>query len=502
MNYKLIKKLSGSILILSTIFLGLVSCYDNGYEEYVPPTGNVNNIQPSTLFTTSTKAEDNMSIVFRSYSTDAASYLWDFGDGNSSTEANPDYTYTKGGLYKVKLTTKSSDGLIAVDSSNVSPIFVDFNISKVDSEVTFENLTDGANKLTWDFGDNETIDWDSIDTTQDPNFSPKHAYKTAETFVATLTATNFLGVKVSVSKNIEGLVLSTVPDFTFKTSSLTATFTDASVLAVSHSWDFGDGNSSTDESPVHTYAVRGTYNVTLTTKNDAGVSRSITKPVPVGGVEPTFKAIVQNGTADEFTKETGDNADAWDMTPNSTVKDNSGATVTSPYKFHADDNPNGWNNSDLNSYIDNTYCKDEQPGSSSDGNYVNGSKTRGVKLYSPCRRLYQVVQVEAGVEYTFTIQSRSEAADVPTDVFILNKEITTEADIDADVNHKDVDKYFQITNDFNASKPSSSSDTFTTNTFSFKASSNKVVIYVRSLKAIDKSNEVFFDNIDIITPGF
>ena len=126
------------------IFLGLVSCYDNGYEEFVPPTGNVNDIQPNTLFTTSTSADDTLSIVFRSYSTDAASYLWDFGDGNTSTEANPDYTYTTGGLYKVKLTTTSSDGLVAVDSSNVAPVFVDFNFTTIDSEVTFENLTSGA----------------------------------------------------------------------------------------------------------------------------------------------------------------------------------------------------------------------------------------------------------------------------------------------------------------------------------------------------------------------
>ena len=53
MNYKLIKKFNGSVFILSLMFLGLISCYDSGYEEFVPPTGNVNNIQPNTLFTTS-----------------------------------------------------------------------------------------------------------------------------------------------------------------------------------------------------------------------------------------------------------------------------------------------------------------------------------------------------------------------------------------------------------------------------------------------------------------
>lgn len=498
MIYKLIKKFHKSIFTLLLMFLGIISCVDNGYEEFIPPTGNVNNIQPSTLFTTTTDAENNLAIIFRSYSTDAASYLWDFGDGNTSTEANPDYTYAEGGLYKVKLTTKSSDGLIAIDSSNVAPIFVDFNFTSIDSQVTFENLTSGADQLVWDFGDAKTVEWDSEDTQIDPNFSPVHGYATAETFDVTLTATTFLGKKVAVTKKIEGLVLSTVPDFTFTTNSLTASFTDASILAVTHSWNFGDGTTSTELNPSHTYAALGAYDVTLTTTNDAGVSRSITKAVPVGGVEPTFKAIVLNGTADDhLIGSTSDNADSWDMTPNSTVKDDVLGEIDSPYRAI-------WYNKDLNDYIDATYCSDEQPGSSSDGNYdyVNDKKSRGVKLYSVCRRLYQVVAVEPGVEYTFTIDSRSEAAGVTSDVFILNTEITTEADIDADVNHASVDKYFEITNDFNASKPSSSTKTFTTNTFTFKASSNKVVIYVRALNAVDKSNEVFFDNIDIITPGF
>ena len=69
-------------------------------------------------------------------------------------------------------------------------------------------------------------------------------------------------------------------------------------------------------------------------------------------------------------------------------------------------------------------------------------------------------------------------------------------------NNANVDAYFDITNDFNSSKGSASENTFTTTTFTFKATSNIVVIYVRALNAVDSSNEVFIDNIDIITPGF
>ncbi|MFV9552427.1 PKD domain-containing protein [Algibacter sp. PT7-4] len=492
MNYQIIKKLNRSVFAILFIFLGLISCYDNGYDEFIPPTGNVNNIQPNTLFTTSVNASNNLAIVFRSYSTDATSYLWDFGDGNTSTEANPNYTYSTGGLYTVTLTTTSSDGLIAEASSEVAPIFVDFDFTTLDSEVTFNNHTSGAKALVWDFGDDETLDWKTEDTEEDPDFNPIHTYKTADTFKVTLTATNFLGASVSVTKSIEGLVLSTVPDFTFTTSSLTANFTDASILAVSHSWDFGDGNTSTEINPSHTYAANGTYNVTLTTTNDAGVSRSVTKPVPVGGVEATFKVIVQNSDCNAHTSTTGDNADAWDMTPNSTVDDDDLGTIDSPYRAI-------WYNSDLNSYIDATYCTNEQPGSTSDGNKF-GPKAgggRGVKLSNSCRRLYQVVAVEPGVEYTFTIDTRSESEGVNSEVYILNKEITTEEGI-----LDNADAYYNIEDDFNSSKSSSTNDTFTTSSFTFKATTNIAVIYVRALNAVDSSNEVFIDNIDIITPGF
>mgnify|MGYP000648652951 CR=1 FL=1 len=135
-NKKIIKSFNLSILTMCLMFLGLISCYDDSSEEFQPPTGNINNIQPNTLFTTSTNPDDNLAIVFRSYSTDAVSYLWDFGDGSTSTEANPNYTYAVGGLYTVTLTTISSDGLTAEFSEDVSPIFVDFNTTSVDTQVT------------------------------------------------------------------------------------------------------------------------------------------------------------------------------------------------------------------------------------------------------------------------------------------------------------------------------------------------------------------------------
>jgi PKD repeat protein len=55
--------------------------------------------------------------------------------------------------------------------------------------------------------------------------------------------------------------------FTYSVNNLTYTFTDASTGATSWLWDFGDTNTDTVQNPVHTYALAGTYTVTLTVSN-------------------------------------------------------------------------------------------------------------------------------------------------------------------------------------------------------------------------------------------
>ncbi|MCG1037382.1 T9SS type A sorting domain-containing protein [Polaribacter sargassicola] len=195
--------------------------------------------------------------------------------------------------------------------------------------------------------------------------------------------------------------------------------------------------------------------------------------------------LVLNGTADLHVFDSNDNADAWDMTPPSSIDDN----LDSPYRAL-------WYNSDLDSWLEGFYSDDsEQPGASSDGSYVNGEKTRGVKLSENSRRLYQVVTVVPGLEYTFKIDSRSEEENINSEIFILNEEITSEEGLDS--SSSSVDAYLEVTNDYNPSKGSADVNTFTTNTITFTASKSKVVIYVRSLSSVDSSHEVFYDNIEL-----
>ena len=64
---------------------------------------------------------------------------------------------------------------------------------------------------------------------------------------------------------------------------LLVNFTNSSLNADTHSWDFGDGESSTETSPSHTYAADGTYDVTLTATNSGG-SNSVTNQLELTSV--------------------------------------------------------------------------------------------------------------------------------------------------------------------------------------------------------------------------
>lgn len=207
--------------------------------------------------------------------------------------------------------------------------------------------------------------------------------------------------------------------------------------------------------------------------------------------------LMLNPTCDDHGSANGstsDNADSYDMTPNNTILDESGAEINSPYQAI-------WDNDPLEDWLELYYLGssgslDEQPGATGDGN--NG--TRGIKLYmdtSPnlpgqsSRRIYQkVIGLTAGLQYTFTVDSRSEAANTPSEVYLLNTEISGEDGINSNGGEDSaVDGFFEITNDY---------DSWTTSAITFTATNSFVVVYIRSLGSVDQNTEVFYDNFSLV----
>ena len=125
---------------------------------------------------------------------------------------------------------------------------------------------------SWDFGD------DATSTEQ----SPQHTYALPGTYTVTLEVTDIAGASNSTSED----VTVTAPAeneaptaaFTFSCLSQDCSFTNGSTDpnpgdVLTYAWDFGDGITSTEEDPTHTYAVTvaDTFEVTLTTTDAGGL---------------------------------------------------------------------------------------------------------------------------------------------------------------------------------------------------------------------------------------
>lgn len=388
---------------------------------------------------------------------------------NSGTNNSVAIFFTNGDVE-----ARLDDFTIDIGAEGAVPPSVGFTSEQSETnflEYSFTNASTGATSYEWDFGDGNT-------STEE---SPTHVYADANEYTVTLVATNDANLSNTLAQTINILAPVTA-EFTYEVDAAdyrTFNFMDASVDAVMLLWEFGDGYQFTGMNPSHTYEQDGIYTVTLT-------AYSITDNTDVTTAELVvsegFVVQVLNGTFDEYTVNTGDNADAWDMTPNSTVVDNDGNTIPSPYDPL-------WDNGALDSWLETFYGDNsEQAGSTSDGN--NG--TRGAKLDETGRRLYQVVTVQQGSTYTFSIDARTTAAGITSEVFILNTEIADETGINASTSDPAIDAYFAIPNIF-----ATDGDAYATHTFEFTASTGEIVIYVRNVDVIDNVAEAFFDNIEI-----
>lgn len=98
-------------------------------------------------------------------------------------------------------------------------------------------------------------------------------------------------------------------NFTWATDSATVTFANTSTNAQAYLWDFGDGNTSTEFNPVHTYSAPGNYTVTLTATNSCStMSSTRTQSVNltfVGTDSPdgNMARVLPNPTSGDFSVE-------------------------------------------------------------------------------------------------------------------------------------------------------------------------------------------------------
>lgn len=228
----------------------------------------------------------------------AVSYLWRFGDGNTSSLPSPTHTYIDTGTFKVYIDVVTMNGCTIRDSLLVKvgakPIIHD--ISADPRVLCPKNIVDFTASVTgnktliyrWLFGDG-TPPVSAIDDS-----TMLHVYNCTDTFSVSLVVSHngcFSDVK---TKNDFIEVLAPCAKMEVQANCLKpleVQFFNTSIGDSSHLWMFGDGNTSTQQNPIHTYSQKGNYIVKLAVYNPTtGCRDTVTQKIFMGENPPEISA--------------------------------------------------------------------------------------------------------------------------------------------------------------------------------------------------------------------
>lgn len=268
------------------------------------------NNPPVALFSVSTPTCENSDITFTDQSNAAggtlAQWTWDFGDATPvivrNTSTNETHRYAAPGTYTVTLKVVTSTGCASLTYSTQVTVFpapvANFNLPVAclpAGTAQFNDLSTVAagntiNSWSWNFGDAGT----SIIQ------NPLHTYTTAGPFSVSLKVTTNNGCTDTRTQQLTTVYPEPVAAFNSLPEVCIGSligFSDASTAQGSTvtgwTWDFGDASTgSTAQNPTHTYAVAGTYTVTLrvtsaagcATVNNVATRTVLVKPLPTATI--------------------------------------------------------------------------------------------------------------------------------------------------------------------------------------------------------------------------
>lgn len=266
---------------------------------------NINNYNsaPSAAFN-ATAGPGNIQFTDQSSGPEVNGWLWDFGDGNISTQQNPIHTYSTSGNYTVCLTATN---ICSTDSSCQTIVFcaltnADYSYSANDLSINFSDLSSGDTQAwSWDFGDGNT-------STQQ---NPTHTYATTGTYTICLITTDGCG---NADTTCQSVTICSNPGAAFapNATGLDVDFNDLSLGTVDNwSWDFGDGNTSTSQNPSYTYAAAGQYTVCLIVSNSCGIADTICAPILICAPLSAGFNYSANDAVVGFTDNSGGAAESW-----------------------------------------------------------------------------------------------------------------------------------------------------------------------------------------------
>lgn len=211
-----------------------------------------------------------------------------FGDSSDiSTLKDPTHFYNAYGTYTAKLYLTGYGGCI--DSAMHQVVITNPNDSRFVYDplnacnrlnVNFDLKPPPHTRFVLDFGDGKA------DSSQ--NLTPTHLYTSPAYYYPTFSMTDSVGCQVVLGPPLEIKVIGAQPLFGIDKKEFCDTgvvnFTDYTIgndPVVSMIWDFGDGNSSTDQNPVYRYSKPGEHIAKLTVNTASGCTDFITDTIRV-----------------------------------------------------------------------------------------------------------------------------------------------------------------------------------------------------------------------------
>jgi|GEM_PF-2145019 len=258
-------------LVMRTTFITNLNLCSSNCGDYKDFTVFLSPHPLYTLFSTSTPTVcgvDSATVNFTNNSRGAVSYLWDFGDGTTSTAAAPSHKYYTYGTYTVKLVTSNGASYDSLIRTN----YITFNQGLPVPVLTLSGtvLSTTATATSYQWYRNGTVI--SGATSPSYNLTLDGTYK--------LVITNTNGCTTS-SANFSYFPVH--PNFTCSPTSIcgSATYTvfnNSSSNATSYVIYWGDGATHSyggSGAPIHTYSTPGVYTVKLVACNASGQCDSL-----------------------------------------------------------------------------------------------------------------------------------------------------------------------------------------------------------------------------------
>lgn len=221
-----------------------------------------------------------LSLTLQDKSTGATSWEWTINN-SVSFQQNPFIVLVNPGTYDITLVVTGQTGLkdtlhkpayITVADHPTVDFVADKTEGCINESFSFTDLSTAnsgsISSWKWSFGDGHV--------SNDPN--PTISYPVVGDFNVTLSVTNSFGCQETKTINSYIDILAPNAEFTGINIyscefPLESTFFPEASAGLDHFWDFGDGNTSTDPVPTHTFTSSGTYDISHTVTDQLGCSQ-------------------------------------------------------------------------------------------------------------------------------------------------------------------------------------------------------------------------------------